>query len=200
MTHDIPGGHDPATRPTIPEECLFLCADFPGEGREARGDPGGTAQVWLGNHRHFRAALRWLGTRLEAFDPFSAEARDAAAALHRSVLALLGGLEGHHAVEDTSYFPRFRAMEPRLARGFDLLDGDHLYIHAAMDRIAATSAEAAALFGNSATLADPRRGHLRDEWRAALRGFETSLLRHLDHEEDLVIPLLIAHHTGRRAA
>jgi hypothetical protein len=44
----------------------------------------------------------------------------------------------HHRAESTAYFPQFQAIEPRLSRGFDLLETDHREI----DRILFELAEA----------------------------------------------------------
>ena len=46
---------------------------------------------------------------------------------------LLSQLNVHHQIEDLHYFPIFRAADTRLARGFDVLEGDHHAIHADMD-------------------------------------------------------------------
>ena len=52
---------------------------------------------------------------------------------------LLSQLDVHHQIEDLHYFPIFRAAEARLARGFDVLEGDHHAIHADMAATAETA-------------------------------------------------------------
>jgi hypothetical protein len=42
----------------------------------------------------------------------------------------------HHQVEDLSYFPLFRAAEPRLVRGFEVLEHDHDILHERIARLA----------------------------------------------------------------
>ncbi len=37
---------------------------------------------------------------------------------------LLSSLHGHHHIESEAYFPAFKALEPAMAQGFDLLDRD----------------------------------------------------------------------------
>ena len=48
---------------------------------------------------------------------------------------MLWQLEEHHQVEDQHYFPVFRRIEPRLAAGFELLEGDHEALHEALGLI-----------------------------------------------------------------
>jgi hemerythrin-like domain-containing protein len=96
-------------------------------------------------------------------------------------------LHAHHHVEDDHYFPIFRRAEARLARGFDILDRDH-------DAIAAGLAENAnaandllrALDGPQAAREGAADAYLQAGGRL-LRG----LMRHLDDEEDLIVPLIL---------
>ena len=99
----------------------------------------------------------------------------------------LGGLEEHHQVEDFHYFPVFRRAEPRLAPGFELLERDHDALHTAIGGIveranvvlAEEDSDGAAFRADLARFYDAHVELGRD------------LLRHLDDEEDLVIPLLL---------
>ena len=100
----------------------------------------------------------------------------------------LSGLEGHHQIEDHQFFPLFGAAEPRLATGFDVLERDHEVIHQSMDE-----ARAAA---NAFLVADLADRDLPHEVRRPLRrrggcAACAALLRHLDDEEDLIIPLIL---------
>ncbi|MGH6898093.1 MAG: hemerythrin domain-containing protein [Geminicoccaceae bacterium] len=97
----------------------------------------------------------------------------------------LGGLEEHHQVEDFHYFPIFRRAEPRLAPGFELLERDHEAMHTTILGIVE---RADVVLGKEDTVG----------FRAEVARFYDAhvdlgrnLLRHLDDEEDLVIPLLL---------
>lgn len=176
-----------------PTEELFLLAKHPRADWARHPGLGGTGRFWLDRH----AAFRQLGGALQgALDDFrtgrvSAEAFQAP--FTRRLQVFLGELHGHHQVEDHHYFPVFRQAEPGLARGFAVLDRDHRTLHG---RLVAT-AEAAntllqALARDPATAAE---GPL--ESYAAVSGqLVTGMLRHLDDEEDLVIPLLIERGEG----
>lgn len=186
---------DPALRSAMPQAALFLVPSYPRPGREDRPDLCGTARSWLGNHRYFRSLLPRLDADLGALDPFAIDGRAFSDALSRQMNSLLGGLEGHHGVEDQHYFPEFRRAEPRLGQGFDLLDADHDFIHRAIVTLSETAVAVIREFAGPVPTPGAMRGHLRDDLRAGLQAFEASLLRHLDDEEDLVIPFLL-HRSG----
>ena len=81
----------------------------------------------------------------------------------------------------------FRRAEPRLAPGFELLENDHAALHTAIGGIveranAVLTAEHADRAGFRAGLARFHDAHVE---------FGRGLQRHLDDEEDLVIPLLL---------
>lgn len=182
---------DPTTRQPMPPSALFLAQIYPRAGRSDRGDLCDTARMWLGNHRYFRQLLPRIDQSLAAHDPFAMEGQAFAQDLARGMNSLLGGLEGHHGVEDEYYFPEFRRAEPRLGAGFDVLDADHKFIHAALETLAQTGTALVREFAAPVPTPGATRGHLRDDLRGALATFEASLLRHLDDEEDLVIPFLL---------
>jgi hypothetical protein len=96
-------------------------------------------------------------------------------------------LNAHHQVEDLHYFPVFQAAEARLARGFDVLEGDHHTIHQSIDR----AVETANAFLRTAV---NDRGPLlaaADTYAAASDALLRQLRRHLGDEEDLIIPLIL---------
>lgn len=95
-------------------------------------------------------------------------------------------LEGHHNVEDHHYFPQFKRAEARLSRGFDLLDSDHHIIHDALER----NAEVAnGFFAKLSSLDDARRA--ADLYADENERLVALLGRHLDDEEDLVVPMIL---------
>ncbi len=179
----------------MPEESFFLTGVYPRAGRAQHPDLCSTARNWLGNHVYFRALLPRLDASLGALSPFDVEGRQFADELSRQMNSLLGGLEGHHGVEDAYYFPEFRRAEPRLGRGIDVLDNDHHFIHDAIVGLSETAVKVIHEFSAPLPTPGALRGHLRDDLRDELRRFETALTRHLDDEEDLVIPFLL-HRVG----
>ena len=140
------------------------------------------ARFWLQMHDGFRRNVALMGeaVRCGEADP---------ASVRRELIGTLGGflqhLDGHHRIESGQYFPQFRRAEPRVAEGLDLLDRDHDAIHAHLEalhqaglayhqavRSRAPADDALRRFGDVLTLATP------------------ALTRHLDDEEEIVIPLI----------
>lgn len=170
-------------RAGLPDDLLFLLAVHPRETWE--GSLGDVGRFWLSRHGMFRQAQAMLLAETRGFvaTPDVARFRPRFA---RLAGFLLGELETHHTVEDHHYFPRLALLEPRLQRGFDLLDADH---HALHDTLAATADTANALLRAEAER-DAREAALRTE--AAIDRLGGLLDRHLADEEDIVAPLLIA--------
>lgn len=95
---------------------------------------------------------------------------------------LIGHAHVHHHVEDDHYFPRFKEVFPQLGRPIDLLDCDHRVLEETLDAVENH------IRGLSADTAD------RDRIGAALadaKKLDRILNRHLEDEEDIVIPALL---------
>jgi iron-sulfur cluster repair protein YtfE (RIC family) len=168
-----------------PDDLRLLLERYPREVWPGHANLGGTARFWLARHDMFRD----LGGALQSA---TGEFREGRAALpaFRSWFAprlkfFLSELHAHHRIEDLSYFPLFRAAEPRLARGFEVLERDHAVIHETLARLA----EAASPFLRAQ---DP--GGLRalaDAYARVSDELLSGLVRHLADEEDLIIPLIL---------
>jgi hypothetical protein len=84
-------------------------------------------------------------------------------------------------------FPLFNAAEPRLVRGFDVLETDHGTIHAVMEQMA----DAANTFMRTEPSESDRMRYAADDYATAADRLMAMLDRHLGDEEDLVIPLFL---------
>jgi hemerythrin-like domain-containing protein len=170
-----------------PAELLFLLERHPRDGWPGRPDLGMTARFWLDRHGTFRQLGQALQDDTEAFRQGRIAAEDFQVPFIRRLQVFLGELHGHHQVEDHHYFPVFRRAEPRLARGFEVLDRDHQTLHAGL---VATAEAANALL--QALARDPEAAQGPAEAYAEVSTtLLRRMLRHLDDEEDLVIPLML---------
>ncbi len=176
-----------ARRSGWPDDLRVLIARYPREQWETHANLGEMARFWLSRHAMFRelsVAIEQITAQFRAQTLAPAEfARQFVPRLQ----FMLDQLNVHHQIEDLHYFPIFRVADARLVRGFDVLEGDHHHIHADMAR---TAENANALL--QALRADV--GALRrcsdayaDSSGALLKG----LVRHLDDEEDLIVPLIL---------
>jgi hemerythrin-like domain-containing protein len=176
-----------ARRSGWPEDLRVLVARFPREQWEGHANLGEMARFWLSRHAMFRE----LATMIAAIDAQFREGTLSPAEFPRQLVPrlqfLLSQLNVHHQIEDLHYFPIFRAAETRLARGFDVLESDHHAIHADMEQTAnATNALLRALAGEPQAL---RR--CGDDYAVACGALLKGLGRHLDDEEDLIVPLIL---------
>ncbi|MDO6963173.1 hemerythrin domain-containing protein [Rhizobium alvei] len=174
-------------RAGLPADMQILLAKYPRADWESVHTIGHLGQFWISRHDMFRE----LGGALVAsIDHLREEKIDAAGFARWFAPRLnhfLGDLEGHHQIEDYQYFPMFAAADQRLAKGFDLLEQDHHLIHEMLER----NASAAQAFHGDLIAGADRLAFSRDAYAKEAESLLTGLLRHLEDEEDLLIPLLI---------
>ena len=147
-----------------------------------------TVEFWLGVHERLRRDCAGLETAGDYSRSVPARlAIVAAPRLH----GLVAATHGHHQIEDFQYFPAFRRTEPRLTRGFDLLERDHADLRTAIDAALAALAELHAAAERSTS--PPTLQLAADRYVSAAATLCRALRKHLDDEEDLVVPLLLEH-------
>ena len=192
MTIESPSTADTETlalarRSGWPESLRVLLARFPREQWQGHANLGEMARFWLSRHAMFRELASMISGVEARFREGALPAAEFPRQLVPRLQFLLSQLEVHHQIEDLHYFPIFRAADTRLARGFDVLEGDHHAIHADMAAtVETTNALLHALSGHSDTLARCSEAYAQASG-ALLRG----LIRHLDDEEDLIVPLIL---------
>lgn len=174
-------------RNRLPEDLRVLLEKYPRENWGRDYTIGQMGSFWLQRHDMFRemggamvettgelksgkiapdAFSRWFVPRLNFF---------------------LSQLEGHHQIEDHHYFPVFAAADSRLKRGFDILDNDHHLIHDLLE----SNARSARDFLRGLQTGGDALKYAADEYGREAERLLSGLLRHLEDEEDLIIPLLI---------
>ena len=170
---------DLTRRNGLPEALYALRAEYPRDSWQGNRNFDGLVAFWLDRHLMFRRLSKALRQDAEsavdgAIDPQQMQAR-----LSRFGGMLLQQLHGHHQIEDIHYFPKLVGYDARLASGFKILDRDH---HA-MDGLLQRFADSA----NGVLQGKVEAGAFRKEVAA----FEALLLRHLEDEEDLIVPILL---------
>jgi hypothetical protein len=192
VTIEIPNSEDLealalARRSGWPADLRVLVARYPREQWDAHPNLGEMARFWLSRHAMFRELSSTIGQIAAAFRAGKLPPEEFARQFVPRLQFMLDQLNVHHQIEDLHYFPIFRAADGRLARGFDVLEGDHHYIHGDMALTAETAnALLSSLQGGGDTM---RRcgGSYADASGVLLKG----LVRHLDDEEDLIVPLIL---------
>jgi len=176
------------TRTGLPDALRVLLATYPRGAWESHPHFTTLIRFWLDRHLMFRRLQGLLCNETEGF----LDGGSAPAVYGRALLRLAGGfineLHGHHMIEDHHYFPTLQGLDARIATGFDLLEADHQaidpWLHRFADRVNAVLADLP-----SGTAARVSAGALHDD----LAAFERLLDRHLTDEEELVVPVLLAH-------
>ncbi len=175
------------TRSGLPDEFRLILADYPREGWAAHPHFNGLAAFWLDRHLTFRAMMTRMQQDRAARLDGQIAAQDYAQRLAQLGQRFLGDLVGHHQIEDTAYFPHLAQLEPRIARGFDVLDADHHALHALIDAFA-EGANTLLRANDDAAQRDLVAG-----FGTVLARFERMLGQHLTDEEDLVMPVVLKH-------
>lgn len=175
------------TRLGLPEDLKLLIEKYPREVWQSHENLGQMAQFWLQRHDMFREMGRILTGAISDWREGKTDAKGFAGFFMPRLNWFLGNLDGHHNIEDQHYFPVFRKAEKRLNRGFDILDGDHDIIHSALEANAnAANSFAAALNKGGDTLKYAGDTYQRENERLV-----AMLMRHLEDEEDLIIPVIL---------
>lgn len=174
-----------ASRAGLPVEFLYLRDAFPRE-RWSQGGLHPTARRWLHMHQGFRAHEAEMGAMVEAWRGGVIDVPTLHRALIPALQQFLQHLDGHHRIESGHYFPALQQLEPRIAPGIDLLDRDHDAIHTHIEAMVETGRALHQAVTSDAADARDRVERLADV--LALAG--PQLARHLDDEEEIVIPLI----------
>jgi hypothetical protein len=161
-----------------------------------------SAAFWLDVHERLRRDCAGLREAGDDYLRSRHTAAQLAAVAAPRLRGLIAAMQGHHQIEDHEYFPAFRRAEPRLARGFDLLEAEHGALLSDVDiaLLALTELRAAegrdargrATQGAVAGTKTPDAELAARRYVTAADALCTRLVRHLGDEEDLVIPLLLA--------
>ncbi len=177
--------HHLAKRPGLTAELRKLLFDTPKAEWGSHNNYWRGADMWQAIHRSLLHESGLFVTGLEKVIDMPKGEMDSALLLNN--LRQLGGhLVGHahvhHHVEDDNYFPRFKEVFPQLGRPIDLLDSDHRVLEETLDavenHVRALQAENADKDRLASVLADARK-------------LDHILNRHLEDEEDIVIPALL---------
>jgi iron-sulfur cluster repair protein YtfE (RIC family) len=170
-----------------PEDLRVLIARYPREQWEIHTNLGEMARFWLSRHVMFRELSVAIGNITTQFRAGHLPPADFAQQFVPRLQFMLDQLNVHHQIEDRHYFPIFKAAEARLALGFDVLEGDHHHIHADMAR---TAESANALLQALRAGGDVLR-RCSENYATASASLMNGLMRHLDDEEDLIVPLIL---------
>ncbi len=179
--------HHLERRKRLPDDLRWLVTNYPREDWQAHENIHGMASMWLQRHDMFRELGGVLTAGIGDYREGRLDAQGFARWFAPRLNFFLGNLDGHHNVEDHHYFPVFADAEKRLKRGFEILDADHHLIHEALE----LNAEAANAFLRTLGEDADKQRFAADSYADENARLIAMLTRHLDDEEDLIIPLIL---------
>ncbi|GAB3685299.1 hemerythrin domain-containing protein [Salinisphaera aquimarina] len=174
-------------RRELPAEVAFLREHYPAPQWREHENFGELAAFWLQVHDSLRRHGQALQQATEAFREGRWDVARFQQYFAPRLDHYLQHLEGHHHIEDAHYFPRFRGLDRRMVRGFDLLENDHEIIH---DTLLASAASARRLIEGMVRGGDAPR-YAADAYTEEADRLLSLLEQHLSDEEDLVIPAML---------
>ncbi len=170
-----------------PDELQVLLKKFPRN--SWKHQTASLSQFWLDKHNEFRHQSRQLIAFTHNYREEKIQGQELVKRLGPSLQIFLSHLNGHHAIEDDHYFPRFRSADKRLAPGFDVLEDDHYLLHEGMNELAEKfNALAGSVRSSKKTSVHKRAA---DSYMTSADLFFKRMLQHLADEEDLIIPLML---------
>ena len=174
-------------RKELPDALKALSAEFPRGVWETHDNFSGLVRFWLDRHMLFRRVLEAMQQDTDAMI-----GNDLAPEHYKHKLARYGQmfieqLHEHHQIEDYHYFPKLAEIESRFEQGIELLESDHHQIDAHL------SAFADGVNTILRTTSDADAMEEAKRHRQLLQQTELFLNRHLEDEEDLVVPVILKH-------
>lgn len=175
-------------REGLPDALTVLLKEYPRDSWE--GHPGfeGLVRFWLDRHMMFRRLLDVLTSETRKRLDNKTDPTAFRAYLSRYGSMFVSELHGHHNIEDMHYFPVLKKLDPRVSRGFDILDRDHHELDDNLRRYV----EAA----NAAINADRTSTREIGAFLRETQTLEAQLSRHLIDEEELVVPAILKYGAG----
>lgn len=175
------------TRAALPKGFAFLLADYPRAVWEGHPNNGQWCGFWLKRHQMFRDFSAALADACAQLADDKVEVQ----AFHEwfvpRVNFYFGEIDTHHKVEEYQYFPVLARADAQMARGIELLEGDHQTVHdllrAAHQLVIAL--DRAIREAPTEIAASAPRAH------DGLTALGTGLVRHLNDEEDIIVPLIL---------
>jgi hypothetical protein len=175
----------------LPDELLVLLRKYPRDQWANDARLRGLAEGWIQRHNLFRELSVLTGGMTTDLREGRTSPTTFLPLFQRRMGLLLGELDRHHHVEDDYYFPTFAAAAPKLQKGFDILDNDHGVIHGAIHSLGTASHELIAALSGEVSGRDSDVPRVAERLAGEIGGFDRTLLRHLEDEEDLIIPLIL---------
>lgn len=173
-------------RAGLPDALRVLLAEYPRAIWESDPNFDGLVRFWLDRHMMFRRIVADMQSDAQKFIDNGFGTDQYAQRLSRFGGMFVNGLHEHHTIEDTHYFPKLATKDPRIEGGFAILDKDHHEIDTLLNTFVATANEVL-----NARSKKPAMQTAAGRFEAELGVLERLLDRHLNDEEELIVPVIL---------
>jgi len=181
------------TRTGLPDHFRVLLSSYPREAWEQHSNFNGLTRFWMERHLMFRDLQTRLRTETETFLDQGCAPQAYGGTLYQLANAFIGNLHGHHQIEDAHYFPLLSAREARLEQAFALLDRDHHALDPLLAELTGLANDVLKQIGRDGAAQHSGAQDAAGRFHAAIGRFGGFLDRHLTDEEDIVVPVILAH-------
>ncbi len=176
-------------RDGLPSELQTLLADYPRDAWETHPNFAEAIEHWLGAHLYFKRMGAILTKETQLFLDDKRSTREFGARIGHYGNEIIQHLHNHHHWEDHTFFPEISAADKRFDIGLDMLETDHTDMDVLLDRF--TTAGNTAI--KSAQNDPPKAYDAAGKLLSSTQAIQTFLDRHLEDEEDLIVPILLHH-------
>ena len=175
-----------AKRKSLPDAVQVLLREYPRAGWQT--DPGFNNLIafWLDRHMMFRRLMAEMRKGTEALLDRNMDPERFGAMVSRYGGMFVQQLHGHHMIEDQHYFPSLSKKDPRIEKGFAILDKDHHDLDEYLSDFVTRANEVIGIRSDRTKLQNAA-GLFQTE----LTKLEGLLDRHLIDEEELVVPVIL---------
>ncbi|MEP0940234.1 MAG: hemerythrin domain-containing protein [Rhizobiaceae bacterium] len=177
-------------RSGLPHTLQVLLDEFPRDGWADHQHFHGLISFWLDRHMMFRQIMETMIEQTEQVMDNRIDPQRYSSQMARYARLFVGQLHGHHHIEDTHYFPILANRDIRLQRGFAILDADHHELDNQLHLF--TDAANGVIAPAGPTLYPTGAGHYLE----VLTQLNHFLERHLEDEEELVVPVILKYGIG----
>lgn len=174
------------SRSGLPEPLRVLVKEYPADIWESHENFEGLVRFWLDRHVMFRKLLQMMQNDLHGLVVKDMDPEQYRQRLARLGSMFVGELHMHHSIEDHQYFPRLQKLDPRLEKGFEILDTDH---HALDEHLNSLTDVANLLLQSNPDSLSKETARMQDNLLIMNRFLD----RHLQDEEELIVPVILKH-------
>ena len=170
---------DLLNRSFLPEELKTFLSEYPRVEWNAHPNFPNFAEFWLQRHEMFRD----LGLHLvQLSQAILNKDIDTKEFQNQTLICsgfMLQELHTHHIMEDTFFFPRISKYDSKLFAAIDLLESDHQAISSIIDNYKVLLEE---------VRLTKEASNCASKLLECQNGFNEALKRHLEDEEDIIVP------------